>query len=75
MLCDEPFSALDAFTRRVLQGFYVNEIRDRRNLTTLWITHDVDEALIVADDIYLLADGALSRIDLSPYNVSQDMES
>lgn len=67
LLCDEPFSALDAFTRRILQTFYVSQIREKRRLTTLWITHDVDEALIVADAIYVLVAGALIPIDLSSY--------
>lgn len=67
LLCDEPFSSLDPFTRRVLQSFYVHNIRTRRSMSTLWITHDVDEALIVADKIYVIRADQLIPLDLSVY--------
>ncbi len=75
LLCDEPYSALDAFTRRNLQAFYVDQIREKRSLTTVWITHEIDEALIVADSIYLMDEGVLTKFDLSQYRSKRDQSS
>ncbi|GHU22251.1 nitrate ABC transporter ATP-binding protein [Spirochaetia bacterium] len=52
-LLDEPFSALDAITRLSMQQWYRN-IAARMNLSTIFITHDVDEALALSDRVYLL---------------------
>lgn len=54
LLLDEAFSALDAFTRRNLHKWYINT-RERLDWSSLLITHDVDEALILCDRIYVLA--------------------
>ena len=54
MLLDEPFSALDMITREQLHAWYL-DIRDRMGLSTILITHDVDEALQLSDRIYVLA--------------------
>jgi ABC-type nitrate/sulfonate/bicarbonate transport system ATPase subunit len=53
ILLDEPFSALDAITRRRMQWWYC-EIAKSMNLSTLFITHDVEEALILSDAIYVM---------------------
>lgn len=53
MLLDEPFSALDAITRQQMQEWYLKIIH-RLRATTLLITHDIDEALLLADRIYIL---------------------
>ena len=53
-LLDEPFSALDAITKSSLHGWYLDVMR-KINLSTLFITHDVDEAVLLSDRIYLLA--------------------
>jgi ABC-type nitrate/sulfonate/bicarbonate transport system ATPase subunit len=53
ILLDEPFSALDAITRRTMQDWYT-EISGTMNLSTIFITHDVEEALILSDTIYIL---------------------
>lgn len=53
LLCDEPFSALDAFTRKDMQRWLLNII-DRYNNTALIITHDIDEALFLSDKIIVL---------------------
>ena len=55
LLLDEPFSALDAITRRTLQNWFL-EIRERFRPTVVLVTHDVDEALILADRIYIMSD-------------------
>ncbi len=54
ILMDEPFSALDALTRADMRRWFVDTITAHR-LTAMLITHDVDEALAVADRILVLA--------------------
>jgi sulfonate transport system ATP-binding protein len=53
LLLDEPFSALDAFTRIDLQR-HLREVWDWYRPTTVLVTHDVDEALILADRVVVL---------------------
>jgi len=52
-LLDEPFSALDALTKRQMHEWY-QSIRTKINLTTLFITHDVDEAVKLSDRILII---------------------
>lgn len=54
VLLDEPFSALDALTKRELHRWYIATM-DRLALTTLFITHDIDEAILLSDRIYILS--------------------
>jgi nitrate/nitrite transport system ATP-binding protein len=56
LLMDEPFSALDALTRGALQD-EVLAIRSKIKQTIFMITHDVDEALLLADKIFLMTNG------------------
>ena len=56
LLMDEPFSALDALTRGALQDEVV-AIRHATRQTVFMITHDVDEALLLADKILLMTNG------------------
>ena len=53
LLLDEPFGALDALTRLSLQR-WLAEICAALNLTCLLVTHDLDEALLLADRVYVL---------------------
>lgn len=53
-LLDEPFSALDAFTKNEMHKWYL-EVMEKINLSTLFITHDIDEAILLSDRIYLLS--------------------
>ncbi len=53
LLLDEPFSALDAFTRLSLQEHLIEIWRDDRP-TMLFVTHDIDEALVLADRVIVL---------------------
>ena len=52
-LLDEPFSALDAITKDDMHEWYMN-MRRRYNTSTIFITHDVDEAILLSDRIYIL---------------------
>jgi ABC-type nitrate/sulfonate/bicarbonate transport system ATPase subunit len=53
LLLDEPFGALDALTRLALQR-WLAEMCSALGLTCLLVTHDLDEALLLADRIYIL---------------------
>jgi sulfonate transport system ATP-binding protein len=53
LLLDEPFAALDALTRLRMQDLLV-DVQRRSNTTVLLVTHDVDEALHLADRVILL---------------------
>ncbi len=56
LLLDEPFSALDEGLKRELQ-FNLKEMLKRYKITTLFITHDINEALFLADKLYILING------------------
>lgn len=53
-LLDEPFSALDTITKSSMHKWYLN-IMEQIQLSTLFITHDIDEAILISDRIYLLS--------------------
>lgn len=53
-LLDEPFSALDTLTKRSIHQWYL-DVMEQIQLTTLFITHDIDEAILLSDRIYLLS--------------------
>ena len=53
LLLDEPFGALDAMTRTVMQSILL-DIWQKDKQTVLLITHDIEEALLLADKIYVL---------------------
>lgn len=53
MLLDEPFSALDAFTKADMHAWFL-DVAERFGTTALVVTHDVDEALELADEIFVM---------------------
>ncbi len=61
LLLDEPFGMLDSLTRMELQDVLL-ELWGRERRTTLMVTHDVDEALFLADRIALMTKGPRARI-------------
>lgn len=61
LLLDEPFGALDAQVRRDLRR-WLREIHDRTGLTTLFVTHDQEEALELADRVAILNGGRLEQV-------------
>jgi sulfonate transport system ATP-binding protein len=54
LLLDEPFSAVDAVTRQALQDHLLELWREDRP-TMLFVTHDIEEALVIADRVLVLA--------------------
>jgi len=61
LLMDEPFGALDALTRGVIQDELL-KICAATQQTVFMITHDVDEAILLADRIFLMSNGPRARI-------------
>lgn len=59
-LLDEPFSALDTLTRTAVQEWYLS-VMEEIKLSTLFITHDIDEAILLSDRIYIMS-GEPARI-------------
>jgi NitT/TauT family transport system ATP-binding protein len=53
LLMDEPFGALDALTRERMQEFIL-ELRERLNLTIVFITHDIEEAILLGDRMLIM---------------------
>lgn len=53
-LLDEPFSALDTLTKSAIHRWYL-DVMEKIKLSTFFITHDIDEAVLLSDRIYLLS--------------------
>ena len=71
ILMDEPFAALDAFTRASMQA-EILKIQDGK--TIIFVTHNIDEALFLADEIILLEKGGIkSNYDLSNLERPRDL--
>lgn len=67
ILMDEPFSALDPVTRSSLQDELV-QMQKELNKTIIFVTHDMDEAIKIADKICILKDGDILQYD-TPENI------
>lgn len=61
LLLDEPFGRLDSLTRMELQDVVLN-ILNREHITTMVITHDVDEAIFMSDRICMMTSGPAARV-------------
>jgi len=61
LLLDEPFGALDAKVRRDLRR-WLREIHDKTGHTTVFVTHDQEEALELADRVVVMSDGKIHQI-------------
>ena len=59
-LLDEPFSALDTITKGQIHTWYL-DIMEKIDLSTIFITHDIDEAILLSDRIYIMT-GTPGRI-------------
>ncbi len=71
LLLDEPFSALDAATRAGLQA-WLKDLRAKLELTIVIVTHDIDEALAVADRVLLLNEPGVAA---TSYSVAENDQS
>lgn len=69
ILMDEPFGALDPITRDSLQDL-VKDLQDRLGKTIVFVTHDMDEALKLANRIAIMDDGKVIQFD-TPENILQ----
>ncbi len=58
-LLDEPFSALDTITKSRMHEWYIGIMKEI-NLSTFFITHDIDEAILLSDRIYILNGGKIT---------------
>lgn len=70
ILMDEPFSALDPISREQLQDEFVR-LQQTIKKTIVFVTHDMDEALKIADRICLMKEGRIVQID-TPINLLQN---
>jgi len=62
LLLDEPFGALDAKVRLALRR-WLRELHDRQGLTTVFVTHDQEEALEIADRVAVMNRGRIEQLD------------
>lgn len=60
LLLDEPLSAIDAKLRKALQQS-IREVHKKLGLTTIFVTHDQDEAMVMSDVIHLFHDGKIEQ--------------
>ena len=63
LLMDEPFGALDAITRQRLQ-FELNQIVERTEVTLFFVTHSIEEALVVGDRVVVLGEAPSHVIEI-----------
>lgn len=63
VLLDEPFSALDTLTKSAMHQWYMDVIKDM-DISTIFITHDIDEAIKLSDRIYVLS-GKPGKVSLT----------
>jgi ABC-type Fe3+/spermidine/putrescine transport system ATPase subunit len=70
LLFDEPLSNLDAKLREYMR-FELRKLLDELRITTLYVTHDQTEAMVVSDRIAVMDKGEIVRID-TPHNIYRD---
>ncbi len=70
LLLDEPFGALDAKVRKELRA-WLRRFHDETHITSLFVTHDQEEAFEVADEVVILNEGSIQQIG-SPHGIRKD---
>ena len=70
LLLDEPFGALDALTRGTIQDELLGIVRETQQ-TVFMITHDVDEAILLADRILLMSNSAETETGYKPAGIAE----
>ncbi|MDR5694668.1 MAG: ABC transporter ATP-binding protein [Armatimonadota bacterium] len=61
LLMDEPFASLDAIVRNILEADFLNLVREE-GLTALLVTHDLEEAIVLSEQVALMSAGPSARI-------------
>ena len=72
LLLDEPFSNLDINLRNEMREFVLN-LQKKLNITTILVTHDKEEALIMSDKIAVMVNGKIEQFD-KPETLYQSLE-
>jgi nitrate/nitrite transport system ATP-binding protein len=72
LLLDEPFGALDALTRGTIQDELMTIVRETHQ-TVFMITHDVDEAILLADRILLMSNGTENADGYAPGRIAEEV--
>ncbi|MDO4491178.1 MAG: ABC transporter ATP-binding protein [Lachnospiraceae bacterium] len=72
LLLDEPFAAIDAKVRKELRS-WLRETIDKLGITSIFVTHDQDEAIEVADEIIITNQGKVEQVG-SPYDIYRKPE-
>lgn len=72
-LLDEPFSALDAITKNKIHKWYL-EIMKTLKISTIFITHDIDEAILLSDRIYILGGNPGKIIEEIKIELNRDID-
>ncbi|MDY0276479.1 MAG: ABC transporter ATP-binding protein [Acholeplasma sp.] len=70
ILMDEPFGALDSFTRKKMQ-IMIRKLWHQNKSTIFFVTHDIDEALLLGTDIYIMKSGVPSIVKKYEVNYSK----
>ena len=73
LLLDEPFGALDALTRGTIQDELMTIVRETHQ-TVFMITHDVDEAILLADRILLMSNGTENAEGYAPGRIAEEVQ-
>lgn len=73
LLLDEPFANLDFYTRMKMQD-WLNKIVVEKKITTLLVTHDVEEALLLSDSVMILKEGKIHNSIIVPYGRPRENE-
>jgi molybdate transport system ATP-binding protein len=70
LLLDEPFAALDSHTKAAVRG-ELHELLEELRIPTLFVTHDFEDAAVLADRVGVLVDGKLRQIGSTPELVAR----
>lgn len=71
LLMDEPFAALDSYVRRELQRLVV-QLHERHPVTTLFVTHSIEEAILISDRVGVMSAGAIGQVFDIPFDHPRD---
>ncbi len=73
LLMDEPYSALDAYTREKMQEWLLN-IWNKKQKTVIFVTHNIEEAIFLADRVLILKEQKINHEILVPFSRPRDKE-